>query len=118
MCLTDGEGIVRFQRTIEGHRTVGDRANVEAIFRGDQLARGVDARKRARHPAEPMNADPSAFKVSLEQPFLEDVGPPCGIGSRIIGRSLAEMAMLRAKDGCWHALDHVRLASSRDLEKR
>src|SRR3569832_170287 len=102
-----GRGIVSLQRAIEGHRTFRDGADIEAVFSGDQLVRAVDARKRACHPAELVDTDPSAFKVSLEQARLEDIEPPCGVGRRIIGRPFAEMASLGRKNRCWYALDHV-----------
>ena len=86
--------------------TVADRADVEAVLCDDQLPFRIDARQRARHPAQPMDADLPAPEVSLEQPSLKDIEPPGGVGRRVIGRSLAQMATLVAKNGSRDPLHH------------
>lgn len=89
-----GGGIVGFERTEQCHRTIGEPADVEAIFRDDQLALGIDPPERARHPAERVDADGTASEMRLEQTSLADVEPPRGIGGDIIGRPFAEMTLL------------------------
>ena len=71
-----------------------DGADVKAVFRDDQLPLGIDARQRARHPAELMAANLSAAELSLEQPSLENVEPPGGVSGHVIGRPFAQMAAL------------------------
>src|SRR6185295_5884541 len=65
-----GEAIVGFQRTVQGHCTVSDAADIETILCGDQLPAGIDARQRARHAAKLVNLDAAACKPGLEQPSL------------------------------------------------
>src|SRR5205814_3132869 len=65
--------IVRFERGIKAHRAIADGADVNAVFGDNELPFGVDARQRACHPAQMMDADLSTSKLSLEQPSLENI---------------------------------------------
>ena len=52
----------------------------------------------AGHQRKRVRSDRAGCKVGLKQCALDDIEPPCGIGRRIIGAALAEMAMPIAQD--------------------
>lgn len=58
--------IIRFKRTEQRHHAIGDCSDVETILRNDELPLGIDPPKRARHPAERVDADRTATEMRLE----------------------------------------------------
>src|SRR4029077_4422641 len=77
---------------------IRDIANIEAVFGREQLVLGVNEGKHAGHHRQRVRGDGAGLKIRLKQGALDDIEPPCGIGHRVIGTALAEMAMLFAQD--------------------
>ena len=90
--------IVRFERQMKRKAAIRDVADIEAIFGRKQLALVIDEGNDAGHQRKRVRSDRAGCKVGLKQRALEDIEPPCGIGRRIIGAALAEMAMPIAQD--------------------
>ena len=89
---------------------IRDVADIEAIFGRQQLALVVDEGNHAGHHGKRVRGDRAGCKVGLEQGAFEDVEPPCGVGRRIIGAALTEMAMPIAQDfgaDFFHAISPV-----------
>ena len=105
--------IVGFERTEQRHPSIRRLADIETIVGDEKLAMRVDPPKRAAHHVERMDGGLPGVEPRFEQPALDNVEPPGGIGSGVVGRPLAEMASLAAENGCRHLFhfltaDHCR----------